>query len=719
MLFRFWLKCALFAGLMLGASATTLIDIYNAAQSRWTEQQARIGQVQAWAQAEMDYLRLLAVVAKSASDPMAEREDVRHHSSAFLISLDIAESALRQWGDAAPSAAGAVLPALRTLETAVASSLVAHQLDAASLDPKVLEQKLIPLGPLIHEMVEANRIGYAEAALSIGLAGRQVALIALAAASGLALLLLLLRQVQHGDAQQRIIETERAEAAAARARFEDAVESLSEGFAIYDAADRLVVCNTPQRIAHGRPDAFRPGRKYEEIMRDVLMTGLDPRQLHEAEATMGRLLEFHRAKDGFLERRTENGTWIRLSKRQTREGGVVTIRADITELKMQQQALAQKTALLQAVLDNIGSGVSAWDGELRLIAWNTPYGDINHYPPGFLRVGVPLADVLRHHLRGGAFASDHEREIEERMASHRRGKAWRELQHRANGQIVDVIIEPLPTGGFTTVLTDVTKEHRAEEERRQLEGHLQHAQRVEALGTLAGGIAHDLNNSLVPVLALANLLRRKFEAGPEQRNLDLILQGASRARDLVKQILAFSRKDALKHELFDLAATVREALQMLRASIPSSIRIESELEPVSPLLGDSSQLYQVVVNLITNAAQAIGEQPGTILVGLREEETSGAERRLHLSVRDSGCGIPPEVLERIFEPFFTTKDVGKGTGLGLSVVHGIITAHGGKIAVASRPGEGTTFHIRLPVSPAEEENEAADAPRVLTALGTS
>jgi signal transduction histidine kinase len=717
LLSRFWLKCVLFAGLMLGASTATLLDLYNAAQIRWTQQQIRIGQVQAWAQAEMDYLRLLAVVAKNASDPAAKRDEVNHQSSAFLISLDMAESALRQQSGTAPPAAEAILPALRALETAVASSLVAQQLDGTSLDAKMLEQQLIPLGPLLHEMVEANRIGYTEAALSIGLAGREVALIALAAASGLVLLLLLLRQVRLGDARQRTIETERAEAAAARARFEDAIESLSEGFAIYDAEDRLVVCNTPQRTAHGRPDAFRPGRKYEEIMRDVLATGLDPERLPEAEATMRRLIEFHRAKDGFLERRTENGTWIRLSKRRTREGGVVTIRADITELKVQQQALAQKTGLLQAVLDNIGSGVSAWDDELKLIAWNAPYVDINGYEPGFLRVGLPLENVLRHHLQVGAFASDHEREIEERIASHRRGEARRELQHRANGQIVDVIIEPLPTGGFTTVLTDVTKERRAEQERRQLEAHLQHTQRVEALGTLAGGVAHDLNNSLVPILALANLLRRKFDDGPERRNLELILQGASRARDLVKQILAFSRKDALKHELFDLAATIREALRMLRASIPSSIRLESELEPVPPLLGDSGQLYQVVVNLITNAAQAIGEQPGTIHVGLREEGVDGAER-LHLSVHDNGCGIPPEVLERIFEPFFTTKEVGKGTGLGLSVVHGIITAHHGKITVASRPGEGSTFHIHLPVSAADEEGESPEAPRVLAALGT-
>jgi signal transduction histidine kinase len=711
----FWLKCALVAGLMLGASAATLIDLYEAAQSRWAEEQIRSSQVRAWAQAERDYLRLLVMLAKSKSDGAA-LEEIARQSSAFFLSIDAAETKLHQHNDIP---ADSLEPFHRSLEALRAAAALSSATPAGGALTKSFERQLIPLGPLLHEILELSR-GHAEASLSVGLTVRRMLLIGVAGASGIVLLLLLVHQVRFGSIQQRTIEIERADAAAARARFEDAIESLSEGFAIYDAEDRLVVCNMPQRTAHGRPDAFRPGRKYEEIMHDVLTTGVDPKQLPEAEATMQRLLEFHRAKDGFLERRTEKGTWIRLSKRQTREGGVVTIRADITELKAQQQALAQKTALLQAVLDNIGSGVSAWDGDLKLIAWNAPYGEINGYAPGFLRLGLPLDQVLRHHLHVGAFASDHQREIDERILSHRRGEARREQQHRADGQIVDVIIEPLPTGGFTTVLTDVTKERRAEEERRQLEMRLQHAQRVEALGTLAGGIAHDLNNSLVPILALANLLMRKFEEGPERRNLQLILQGASRARDLVKQILAFSRRDALKHELFDLAATVGEALQMLRASIPSSIRLDSDIAQVPPLLGDSGQLYQVLVNLITNAAQAIGERPGTIHVGLNQERPGDAGSLcLHLSVGDTGCGIPPDVLERIFEPFFTTKDVGKGTGLGLSVVHGIITAHRGEIRVTSRPGAGTTFHIYLPVSGAGEDGaDSAEAPRFLAALGT-
>jgi signal transduction histidine kinase len=697
---------------MLAAVGGALYDVYDTTEQRWADEQIRASQTRAWAIAEMDYLRLVAALARSEADDGTHPEDVIQRSSAFFLSIDAAEQTLRRRGAAVPAATEELLPALQALQAASASS---YQGPVGVLGAKEFERRVIPLGPLLHDMVQASRPSLATSPLWLGLASRQVVLIAIGIAGGILLLLLLVRQVRHGAAQQATAERERATAAAGRARFEDAIESLSEGFAIYDADDRLVLCNDRQRAAHPHvPEAFRPGRRYDDIMRDILMTGVAESDVAAAEATLAQLTNLHRAKDGFFERRTADGGWIRLSKRHTREGGVVTLRADISELKAQQQELAEKTALLQTILDNIGSGIAAYDQNFRLIAWNEHYLRINDVPAGFLQVGMAMEEVARRNFHAGVFgAHDVEVRLAQRIEMLRRGEARHELQERRNGRIVDVVVQPLPTGGSLTLLTDITEQRRAEEEHRQLEAHLQHTQRVEALGTLAGGIAHDLNNSLVPVLGLTDLLLRKVKDEAERRKLALVRQGASRARDLVKQILAFSRKDASKREGFDLAEVVQEALDMLRATIPTTIRLEPEIAAVPPLRGDSGQLYQVIVNLMTNAAQAIGERAGTIYISLAEDygDQLPDARFVCLSVRDTGCGIGESVLPRIFEPFFTTKDVGKGTGLGLSVVHGIIIDHGGKIVVASRPGEGTTFDVYLPIGDAATPAATAEMAR--------
>jgi signal transduction histidine kinase len=174
------------------------------------------------------------------------------------------------------------------------------------------------------------------------------------------------------------------------------------------------------------------------------------------------------------------------------------------------------------------------------------------------------------------------------------------------------------------------------------------------------------------------------------------VNGAERARDLVKQILAFSRKEQEERptQSVDLGDVLREALRLMRATVPTSIGILEEIEPASAIAGDPSQLQQVIVNLMTNAAHAIGAAQGSISVSLRPE-ADGAH--LCLSVADTGCGIDEATRERVFEPFFTTKPVGEGTGLGLSVAHGIIKAHGGRIEVKSTPGQGSRFDIFLPV----------------------
>jgi PAS domain S-box-containing protein len=281
--------------------------------------------------------------------------------------------------------------------------------------------------------------------------------------------------------------------------------------------------------------------------------------------------------------------------------------------------------------------------------------------------------------------------------------------YRETEVILDDAGRPL---GMIGVARDVTELRDAERRRDELQRQLQHSQKLEALGTLAGGIAHDINNLLVPIVALSKRLQKDAREGTtEYRKLELIHQAGERARELVSRILTFSRKSEPDRRKIDLSEFTRNVLELLRSSLPATITLQERLEPVPFVLGDEGQLHQVLINLVTNAAQAIGTGIGRISVevGPARGDDAGSETVM-LAVSDDGCGMDAATASRIFEPFFTTKQVGEGTGLGLSVVHGIVVEHGGRISVDSRPGQGTRFEIRLPVwtSPPVEDHRPAD-----------
>ncbi len=248
-------------------------------------------------------------------------------------------------------------------------------------------------------------------------------------------------------------------------------------------------------------------------------------------------------------------------------------------------------------------------------------------------------------------------------------------------------------------LQDITEQRLAEHRERELERQLLHSHKLEALGTLAGGIAHDLNNTLVPIMALSKLTARRFEPGSLVRaNLDTIHEASERARDLVKRVVAFTRKDESEKRDTNLADTVEEALKLLRATIPTSITVAEKIEAVPAISADASQIHQVVTNLVTNACQALGSDIGTITVTLGLVPGAASRSEIRLSVSDTGMGMDEATQQRIFEPFFTTKPVGQGTGLGLSIVHGIVSGHGGRIDIASAPGKGTRFDLYFPLA---------------------
>jgi PAS domain S-box-containing protein len=279
-------------------------------------------------------------------------------------------------------------------------------------------------------------------------------------------------------------------------------------------------------------------------------------------------------------------------------------------------------------------------------------------------------------------------------------------------------------------LQDITARREAEEERRRLAAHLQQVQKLEALGTLAGGIAHDFNNILAAIMGFTELSLFKIsEDNPVRSNLEQVLKAASRASEVVKQILTFTRRGVQERKPVRIAPIVLDALKLLRSSLPSTIEIRQEVE-AGPgqdfVLADPGQIHQVLMNLGANAGHAMRNRGGALAVKLSvmshvSQLPTHPELKAGLytcvTVSDTGDGMDSAVLQRIFDPYFTTKGPGEGTGLGLSVVQGIVKSHSGAITVRSEPGRGTAFTVYLPGLENVEAEDVKELQAVATGSG--
>ncbi|HBG21168.1 MAG TPA: hypothetical protein DDY32_18350 [Desulfobulbaceae bacterium] len=385
----------------------------------------------------------------------------------------------------------------------------------------------------------------------------------------------------------------------------------------------------------------------------------------------------------------------------------IAIVQDISKRKQAERLVYENEERLRAVLEQSPIGIALSRDGIRLDA-NRAFLLMFGYEEVAELKGKPLLNQIAPHCR-----PEMRSRVEKRTQGENVENMYETFGLRKDGTefpvLVSATIIHLPDGPATvSFYTDLTAQKQAEQERHSLQAQLAQAQKMEAIGTLAGGIAHDFNNILGAVLGYAEVAREECPSGSQvAQDLDQVILAGTRAKDLVKQILAFSRQAETEKIPLLPASIVKETIKLLRSSLPSTIDIRQNIDgQTAPILADPTQIHQILINLCTNAFHAMEERGGILTISLTnirltEEELAAAPHLqpglfVRLSVSDTGGGITPEIKNRIFDPYFTTKEIGKGTGMGLAIVHGIAKSYGGFIDCDSNLGQGTTFRVTLP-----------------------
>ena len=489
---------------------------------------------------------------------------------------------------------------------------------------------------------------------------------------------------------------ESCEAVRMRELLADAIGCVSEGFVLFDEHGRLVVCNERYRAAYPLlADLLRPGVRFAELLHKAVERGAAGRDVTDPSGWIAERLWRHTRGGPPSDHRLADGRWYRISEHATRSGGIVKVLTDITELKRHEQALADSEERYRRLVEMAPYGIVVWDGARVRFA--------NRAAARILGTADPAAMAAMPLLDGGErlFAvlpppgteAVPEGPVEAHVAAP--DGTQRDVEVGVHAFAVD------EAPAWFLVLNDVTR-------RKQAERALHQAQKMQAIGQLAGGIAHEFNNMLTAIGGFAQMARR----APNDRArvaqcLTEIVKATERAAGLTGQLLSFGRAgrpEAAKP--VRVAAQLDDLRRFLRPILGERYAVDVTVrDPDAVVLIEPALLHQTLVNLAINGRDAMPDG-GRIAVTVDRVAAGAAVLARHadlrpglyvtVTVRDSGIGIAPEVLDRIFEPFFTTKELGEGTGLGLSLVYSTVTRAGGAVDVESEPGQGTAFTLWLP-----------------------
>jgi signal transduction histidine kinase len=401
----------------------------------------------------------------------------------------------------------------------------------------------------------------------------------------------------------------------------------------------------------------------------------------------------------------------------------------------------RRFTLLVAGLDLIDQGITVMDSDLKLVAASRGLFKLFGFPPELSRVGTPFANFVRYNAERGEYGEgDVEKIVAEQVRRARQFKPYDIEYIRPDGDIVAIRSAPLPNGGCVMIYADVTRERSHERlarernegldrrvrertaaleaanaEQKRLEAVLVHAQKMEAVGQLTGGLAHDFNNLLTIVLSNLAVLRERAAKAGLMEFVEPAFNAAHKGAGITKRLLAFARRQRLEPRIVEVNSLIANLLSLSRHSLPSSIRMLTQPAPFElHTRADPEQLEHALLNLVLNARDAM-PRGGRLAVHSASRLVHNAEaaehevtpgRYVEIRVEDTGVGMDQETLSRAFEPFFTSKQFGAGSGLGLSVIYGFVKQSGGAVHISSTPGKGTTVTLLLPASPAPTRPDA-------------
>ena len=467
------------------------------------------------------------------------------------------------------------------------------------------------------------------------------------------------------------------------------------------SADAIIIHDLKGQIIDANPKASEMLGYSRERFPWMTITMLHPEIecVRLQKALQKTKLEGHVRFESQLQRANGNSLAVEISSRFVDAGkGIVQwVVRDINERKLAEKALKDREERYRLLIENINDVIFVVDDNGRLIFISSFIKSISGYSPSEL-IDRPIADFI--HI-------DDRSAVIQRFQKYHSGVLkpgeFRIITKSGEARWVRAYGRPVydgdRTAGLRGVLTDIT-------ETKRLEAQLFQDQKMEATGSLVGGIAHEFNNILHAMIGYCELSLAKVEKSTDiHDHLQEVLKAGQRAKDLLQHVLPSSRQGAPELKPVKIKTIVREALKSLSASIPATIEIRQELQSDCFVLGDPTQIHQVVMNLCTNASHALQPKGGLMAVRLASEELGSASgynslrpgKYVKLTVSDTGHGMDPDALDKIFNPFFTTKEIGEGNGMKLSVVHGIVKSHGGDILTFSEPGKGSEFYVYFPV----------------------